>query len=210
MWDRGGRVAGRVAWGRLRKGVFEELETRSIQHNDTIESLLDRDALEDVRNMQLQTCIMQLPLADRLEEVHTLVAGMRFARVSADDALADGSERKQGNAVSLAASKAHQLEIEAEASPSGSLLIPFHEISLGRTSQYVGRERASWRAQDIWMEWRQTAGEVMRDPQHVEQLERRVHKLAAVLSAPENQAHSTLQVVWGTRGPRAKENRCSR
>ena len=197
IWERGGRVAGKIEWSMLRKNSFEKLIVKLIQYNDRIESLLDRSALDDVRAMQAQSNLMLLQMTVQVNELQNLVKAihikpteenedlMGFSRSST---LVDASQENERSLASLAVFKAHYLRIEMEPAQPGSLLIDFKTLRFNGEPQYAGRQMAFLNGRQLWLEWRETADEFLKHPQYLQQIDERVQKLAAILSAPDKPA----------------------
>ena len=192
LWERGGRLVGKVEWTMLRKDSFEELILRLIQYNDRIESFLDRSSLEDVREMQVQSNLMLLQMTDKVDSLRILVEAMQIDQGSNTDnstslsrssTLVSRTVENDKSFVSLATFKAHYLKITMEPNPQKSLLIPFETIHFDGDPNYAGRQTAMLGQRPVWLEWRETADAFLKQRRYLQQIDERVQTLASILSA---------------------------
>jgi hypothetical protein len=197
IWAQGGRVAERVHWGMLKKGSMEKLITKLIGYNDRIESFLDRSALEDVRQMQAQSNLLMLQMTDQIFELRDLVRAMHISRAadsetgsvySQSSTIVAENTDEDNNLISLAKFKAHYLRIEMQPEMNSSLFIPFEGLAFDNPPRFHGRQRGFRGHQRIWVEWRETADDLINEPIYLKQLDERVQELAAILSTPDKPA----------------------
>ena len=197
VWERSGRLAGRIEWSMVKRDSFEKLIARLIQYNDRIESFLDRNALEDVRAMQAQSNLMLLQMTVKVDKLHNLIEALQVSTeldvdaqstFSRSSTLVESTDGDTQSVVSLAAFKAHYLKIEMSSEPSNLLSIAFDTMGCDGDPRYMGRQMAMLQQQRIWLEWRETADEYLSERQYVQQIDERVKKLAAILSASDKPA----------------------
>jgi hypothetical protein len=177
----------------LSKGSFEKLVTKLIQYNDRIESLLDRSALEDVRAMQAQSNLVLLQMTDQVDQLRILVQALHVqggissngGNILLHDSSAESDAQDEGSFAALAAFKVQHLRIQLGSYISEATLIPFESIMCEDGLQYSGRQMARLQDRRVWLEWRETADKFLKQSAYLSQIESRILKLVAILTAPD-------------------------
>ena len=191
VWQKGGRVARRIEWVMIKKDSFEELIKKLIQFNDRIESFLDRNTLDDLRQAQAQSNLMLLQMTEQVGQLRDLIAAVRLEQIAGSDllpslsratTLAHGDDRLSSLA-SLAAFKAHALELAKSTIQAPTLEIQMKDLEFVAQSRKI-RPVAKLKGRTVWIEWRESPEELDTIPTYKIQLADRVRKLAAILASP--------------------------
>ena len=195
--DASSRATARLQWAMVRKDKFESLIDKLIALNDRIESILDRDALGEIRAMQAQSNLMLLQVTDEVTQLRTLVDALTITRhlqhgealntLSPHYLVSAGTESESAVA-GLARFKAEAALVDIDIAYQSSDYIELAEISLERSISRIqgssyGKLRSfgHYRQSQVWLEWREQVEEARPSPKIQEQVERRVEQLTALL-----------------------------
>ena len=191
FWRKGGRVAARVEWAMIKKGSFEELIKKLIHLNDRIESFLDRNTLDDLRQAQAQSNLMLLQVTEGIGQLRNLIAAVRFQQtfrpdisqsISRSATLVD-EDGQMDSMISLAAFKARALELNKVTTQASKLELRMNDLAFIEPS--IGpRPFAELRGRKVWVEWRESLEELDAIPAYKKELADRVKELAAILASP--------------------------
>ena len=188
--DKSFHAASRLQWAVIKKDSFEKLVGKLIMFNDRVESLLDRNALGELQDMQVQSNLMLLQVTDEVTKLRLLVEALKINRTpleqNAYKRLSDGGFIDQGNPESTVASLA-QFKSEAsllieDTTRQNPSRIELSQIVLKRAEYGTSRSLGWHGGHDIWLEWREQVEDGQFSPETQQIIDRRVKQLATLLS----------------------------
>ncbi|KAK5687601.1 hypothetical protein LTS10_001741 [Elasticomyces elasticus] len=191
VWERAGHVVGRVEWAMIRKDGFEALIKQLIQFNDSIESLLDRDTLEELRTVQAQSHLALLQMTEQVTQLNDLVRALQVVVVPDQDANWGNIPRSSAlvqpedqTMIMLAVFKSRHpipssLEHGTQVAPQ--LRIDIDGLQLGRTLQ-SGRQLGALNGHHVWLEWQHRNTDIDPRSSYNAVLDARIGDLAAILA----------------------------
>ena len=188
--DKSTRAVSRLQWAMIKRDSFEKLVDKLIMFNDRVESLLDRNALGELHDMQAQSNLMLLQITDEVSQLRMLVEALNISRKPFDHIdykkLGNNAFPRQGSPDSTVASLAH---FKAEASlVTQNILqqvptrIKLSDILLEDADRGASRSLGRYNGHDIWLEWREQVEDAQYSRETQEIIDRRVKQLAALLS----------------------------
>jgi len=154
----------RLKWAMVDRDKFDGLITRLIGYNDSIESLLDRNSINDLKGMQHQMYMAMLQLNVRVAELKEISLAMRLTppplpttpltpTLHPSPTLTLSHLHQNQSIAHLADFKAQQTALDTL--PSASLPpIPRHEITLSASSSSTTRTTATYLTTPVWIEWK--------------------------------------------------------
>lgn len=188
--DKSTRAVSRLQWAMIKKDSFEKLIDKLIMFNDRVESLLDRNALGELHDMQVQSNLMLLQVTDEVTQLRLLVEALNIAGKRADQInykkLGDNAFPRPGSLDSTVASLAR---FKAEASlVSQNILqqvptrVDLSHVELEDTECGTSRALGRYGGNDIWLEWREQVEDAQYSREMQQIVDRRVKQLATLLS----------------------------
>ena len=188
--DKSFRAATRLQWAAIKKDSFEKLVGKLIMLNDRVESLLDRNALGELQNMQVQSNLMLLQVTDEVTKLRLLVEALKinrnpgdqnaYRKVSSRDSIDQGSP--ESTVASLAQFKSEASLLIQDTTRQIPSRIDLSHVALESGDCGTSRSLGWYGGHDIWLEWR----EQMEDGQFSYEtrliIDRRVKQLATLLS----------------------------
>jgi hypothetical protein len=196
VWEMAGHVAGRLEWAMLKKEGFEQLIKQLIEYNDRIESLLDRNTLEELRNTQTQSHLVMLQMTEQVNQLQNLVQALQLSvpqdpskspTISRSSTLVDDEAAGYQAMISLAAFKARhpKLLVEENDMQAGTQLwIDYDRLHLEPRPAQSNRQLGSLGDREVWLEWQDTGINAALPHVHLDNLEDRMKELATILADP--------------------------
>ena len=188
--SRPSRATSRLQWAMVKQDLFKGLINKLIAFNDRMESFLDRNALEEIRALQLQSNMMLLQVTNDVSQLRLLVEAFNIrepiiqfankaAAVSPRLALQAQSE---DTTASLARFKAEATLVERTTSLQAPVRIELDEIGLESVGLNTGPLVGRYQEYNIWLEWREQVEEDSPSLHIQKIIAERVMQLAALLS----------------------------
>ena len=191
------RATARLQWAIIRRDTFEELINKLIALNERVESILDRDALGEIRAMQVQSNLMLLQVTDKVTQLRVLVEALNISRqpqcVGYDPPPSSLHPAPTGRefdstVASLAQFKAESMLVDGSIAQQAPNCIDLAEIMLERSqgshhaaSNVKIRSSGRYQQRRVWLEWRQKVEDHHPSPETQEQIDARVRQLTALL-----------------------------
>jgi hypothetical protein len=183
------QLSARLQWAMVKKDDFTKLIDKLIRYNDTIESFLDKAAMDHLQLMQQRTYMMILQLTDKVDELkdlshalqiraHTTTSKSDYS-FSRSSTLVDDRDHDYETAVRLADFKAQQtLPV------LGSHDLKIQDLSAIRLiPNTTDRPGVAYQGKQGWVEWKSWDRD--EDPKSTwnQVIEGRVKSLANLLSS---------------------------
>jgi Prion-inhibition and propagation/Protein kinase domain len=185
------QLSARLQWAMVKQDSFKTLVDRLIGYNDSIESILDKAALDQLQSMQYQTYMVMLQLTTKVDALHDLSRAMYIGaqephdhaaeRLSRSSTLvADQMENRTGIA-RLADFKAQQTSLDVVSQGHDALFLDQDDLHLDSESET--RTKAIWKGRAVWIEWKEYVHDF--DPKSTwnQTIRDRVRKLASLLGS---------------------------
>jgi len=192
VWKKSGHVVGRIEWMMVKKNGFEKLTESLIHFNNRIESFLDRNTLDEIRRGQAQHNLMLLQVTQQIGDLHGLVAALRLDKSAKKDAVSlsrastlVADDDQLSLLASLAAFKAHTLELAASKIPASQMEVDINELVEDARPQKSTRQIARLKERSVWIEKREAIHDIDTIPGYKAQLTSFVKELAMILSSNE-------------------------
>ena len=188
--NKSARAATRLQWAMIKKDSFEKLIAKLIMFNDRVESLLDRNALGELHDMQVQSNLMLLQVTDGITQLRLLVEALNITGHPADQItykrLGDNAYPCQGSldgiVASLARFKAEASLVAQDILQKVPTRIEFSHLLFEDAERGKSRSLGRYDGQEIWLEWREQVEDAQSSPEIQQIVDRRVKQLAALLS----------------------------
>ena len=190
-----GRVAIRLEWAMIRKDGVEQLIEQLVQYNDRIESLLDRNTLEDLRALQAQSNLALLQMTEEVSQLRVLVQALQIQSPTGKSTLSLSRsstllEREVADQtiIALAQFKAQHPTLLKDAGdtkkwPASRILLD--ELSFEADGYDSGRQLGKLGDKHVWLEWQDLDLDSASRTMYFEALESRIADLAGLLADPE-------------------------
>jgi Prion-inhibition and propagation len=184
------RLSVQLQWAMIKQDNFEGLIVKLIGYNDAVESILDKDAMHDLRIMQQQNTLAMLQLTEQVSELRTLSAAMYIrmeggkvpptSGISRSSTLVEENMADDSIVTSLASFKAQLLSIDQSEATSSELLILPRDLALqsDNDSPVLLKE---YKGKKVWVEWREPVEGLNLHSELAKMIEQRVRKLAMLL-----------------------------
>lgn len=183
----------------IKKDAFEDLINKLIALNDRIESILDRDALGEIRAMQAQSNLMLLQVTDKVTQLRVLIEALNITRQPqrCDAYLTSSPFRpipagvdieSTSTVASLAEFKAEAMLVDMNIAQQAPKCIDLADIALECSSGHSDvfrhkkvRSTGQYQQRHVWLEWRENVDETRLSSEIQEQIHTRVKQLTALL-----------------------------
>ena len=187
--DRPSRAATRLQWAIIKKDSFTKLVNKLIAFNERMESFLDRNALETIHAMQVQSNMMLLQVTDEVTQLRLLVEALNITRqpmdqgtyVTSSSLESTPAKWPESTVASLAQFKAEATLVERDILQQAPPRIDLADIMLKTPGQETARSIGRYQQHDIWLEWREQVEDERSSPQIQHIIGQRVKQLAALL-----------------------------
>ena len=198
------RATSRLQWAMVKQDVFKNLVDKLIAFNDSMESFLDRDALQEIRALQIQSNMMLLQVTNDVSQLRLLVEAFNIRQPIKH--VADGASVSPGLTLqiqseditaSLARFKADAATVERQTLLKAPFDIDLEEIELESTGLNTGPLVGRYQEHNIWLEWREQVEEDLPSPHIQKTIAERVRQLAALLSNKQKPAIFRSPVCLG-------------
>lgn len=186
------QVQTRLSWAMIKHEAFEKLIQGLISFNDSIVSLLDRSAIDELRELQLQNQLISLQLCTKVDELKQLSRAMQYSpgHASQNDtwetrSVVPGPTVTDHNAedailARLASFKARQASLESNPALANVRPTSLNEINL--LDDTALRSQAICRDKHVWIEWKYVEDDA-RTKERLAVIEQRIRKLTVLLAA---------------------------
>ncbi|MCJ1248964.1 hypothetical protein MMC30_006185 [Trapelia coarctata] len=159
------QVPQRLKWVMVDREKFDGLITKLIGYNDAIESLLDRNSIDDLKGMQHQMYMAMLQLNVRVAELKEISLAMRITpqpptstplttSLPPDPTILLSRLLQNQSFAHLAEFKAHQTSLETLPQSASLPPIPRHQISLSPSPSSAPRSAGTYQNTPVWIEWK--------------------------------------------------------
>jgi hypothetical protein len=166
---------------------FSTTVNRLIGYNDSIESLLDRNALDHLQAVQKQSHMAILQLTNKVDELMILAHALNLQAsnqdtlgISRSSTLAHHEFAGDETSARLAMFKAEQVGLEHKIIHDTALLISSQHIKVHDANER--RPRAMYQDTAVWVEWKESEGQHL-DFAWNKMISQRVQKLAILLAS---------------------------
>lgn len=190
IFERTKELPERLQWAMVKQRGFENLISRLIGYNDSIENLLDKVTIKDLQISQYQANLAMLQLNDKVDQLMDISRAMKIpsqspvsptmTSISQGIGAAAGYTEATADVVLLAEFKA-QLNIKDDSYQELKPLI-FKSLRLG--SIKANRSEAIYEGNAVWVEWKEGSREANEQASLSLDILRRVQKLAILLKLP--------------------------
>lgn len=181
-----------MGWALGKQDDFERLIERLIGFNDSIEGLLAKDTMEDLRDSQYQANMLTLQLHDKVDQLLEFSKALDLRRQTLVPNVAQGGllltsgppTSGAGSGIArLAKFKARDIQISHESGSQHHLLLDGRALELANTSRN-GRTNGHYQGKSIWVEWREPLAreDYQRGGRLDYVVEDRIGRLAALLN----------------------------
>lgn len=190
IYDKPARAATCLQWAMIKKDSFSKLVNKLIAFNDRMESFLDRNALEEMHSMQIQSNMMLLQVTDEVTQLRLLVEALNITRqltehgtyvVSSVLRPTSRGRRPENTVASLAQFKAEASLVERDVLQQDPIRIDLPDIMLEIPDHESARSVGRYQQHDIWLEWREQVEDERPSPVIQRIIGQRVKQLAALL-----------------------------
>ena len=141
------RGATRLQWAMIKKDSFTKLVDDLIVLNDRMESFLDRNTLESMHTMQIQSNMMLLQVTDEVTQLRLLVEALKIARPPTYD------HRSETSTADLALFKQEAALIEQHVSLYEPPRIDLQDMFFRAPETGNSRLTGQYRQNEVWLEW---------------------------------------------------------
>lgn len=185
-------LKGRMQWAMIKQDSFKSNVEKLISYNNSIEALLDRTSIDQLRVMQHQTNMAMLQLNSKVDELKEMSLAMqmktpshpgdRTDRLSRASTLVAAHEDENSSFACLADFKARQQLVESKDSGAGLNPIKRNDITI--KSPNSTRSDATYQDKSVWIEWKASVIEENRPSSWYRMIDDRVRKLVTLLGSP--------------------------
>jgi len=188
--ERTKELPARLQWAMVKQSDFENLISKLIGYNDSIENMLDKITMKDLQTSQYQANLAMLQLNNKVDQLMDISRAMKIpsqspvsptmTSISQGGGAAAGYAKATADVVLLAEFKA-QLNIK---DASNEELTPLNLKSLRLGSIRANRSEAIYEGNAVWVEWKESLREANEPAGLSHDILRRVEKLAILLKLP--------------------------
>ena len=189
--ERSPQAAKRLRWAVIDQKKFVSLVEKLIAYNDSIESLLDRQAVKNQQSMLHEAHMVMLQLNSKIDDLRVMCsaldikpeAGLSSARVGSprSEALSQDYEDENRSVIRLANFKSQRLALEGSSQPSDTVPLDTTEISL--KSSDGTRTEALYRGRSVLVEWKKYTLDLTPHSKRNQMIQGRVMQLAMLLGS---------------------------
>jgi Prion-inhibition and propagation/Protein kinase domain len=185
--DKMPQLAARLQWAIIDQEKFSTLVNQLIGYNDSIESLLDRNSLDQVQVMQRQSHMAILQMTSKIDELMDLAKAFNLHALRSEfpgvprSSAAAHEEVDAETSARLAVFKAEQTGLGTKRIHEAALRIDRHRLDI--ESRDERRPRAIYQNAAVWIEWKEYNGQLGLSADWNRILLERVQKLAMLLSS---------------------------
>ena len=186
------RATSRLQWALVKKDSFKLLIDKLIAFNDRMEAFLDRNSLEQVHSLQVQSNMMLLHVTNEVSELRVLFEALNITR----EPWSNAGSGKNGPATpghlettiaTLAQFKAEAVIFQRAVMQQTPTLINFGDLKLIDFDSVESRAFGRYRNDHVWLEWRKQVEE--RPSVRIQRItEQRVMQLTALLCCKDKPA----------------------
>ncbi|KAA6414498.1 MAG: hypothetical protein FRX48_01247 [Lasallia pustulata] len=185
------QISRRLQWAMVEHHKFADLIQKLIGYNDSIESILDQNAFDQLRYMQSQTHMIMLQLTSKVDELKDLSLAIRLTTQSGSQAnsstptisrsstLGVDQQDQHTSFASLTDFKMQQAKIEHGGTSLTPVPINKDEVKVDDVSAY--RSDATYQGKQVWVEWKAYDADVNPESTWNKTIEQRTRKLATLL-----------------------------
>ena len=184
--DKMPQLTARLQWAIVDQEKFSTLVNQLIGYNDSIESLLDRNSLDQVQVMQRQSHMAILQVTSKIDELMDLAKAFNLQALREVPGVTQNSaavheEVDAETSARLAVFKAEQTGLETKRIHEAALRIDLHRLDIESSDGH--RPRAIYHNAAVWIEWKEYNGQLRPSADWNRILLERIQKLAILLSS---------------------------
>lgn len=180
----------RFQWAMVKQKDFENLISRLIGYNDSIENLLDKVSMKDLKISQYQSNLAMLQLNNKVDELLDISRAMKIPSQSPVSTTMTSISQGAGAAAQYAGATVDVVllaEFKAELNNENAInekLRPLNLKSLRLGNPKASRSEAIYEGKAVWVEWKEISREANERTRDSDDVQRRVEKLAILLKSP--------------------------
>ncbi len=189
--ERSPQVAKRLRWAVIDQKKIVGLVEKLIAYNDSIESLLDRQAVKDQQSILHEAHMVMLQLNSKIDDLTVMCsaldikpeAGLSSVRVGSprSETLLQDCEAENRSVIRLATFKSQRLALEGSSQPLDIVPLDTTEISL--KSSDGARNEALYHGRSVLVEWKKYTLDLSPHSQWNQMIQDRVMQLAMLLGS---------------------------
>ena len=186
--ERLSHAAARLQWAMVKQDSFKKLIEKLIVFNDRMESFLDRNALAEIHNMQIQSNMTLLQVTNEVTQLRLLVEALSITRQpighgTFSSGIRPTSERKDSESIvaGLAKFKAEAILVERDVLQQNPTRINLSDIILEHSDVETTRSTGKFQQYNIWLEWREQVEDERSSHQIQNIIDQRVKHLTTLL-----------------------------
>ena len=189
--EKGPQAGKRLRWAVIDQRKFVSLVEKLIAYNDSMENLLDNQAVKNLQSMQHATHMVMLQLNSKIDDLKILCsaldikpeAGLSFRPVGSERSAThlQDSEVENQSVIRLALFKSHKLALASSSQPLD--IAPLHPLEINLKSSDGTRSEAFFRGKSVIVEWKKYTLDLSPNSKWNDMIESRVKELAMLLGS---------------------------